>query len=116
VVKWDKLSQTASINTFIDQIVQLMWKTGHSGEVVDNKISQGLSTEIALNWAQVAVKPLLLNQGIYLLLHMGHVLECHRKLRIPGARAEKKGGEKKRGKQKGQSATADTDKQNVCES
>jgi hypothetical protein len=116
VVKWDKLSQTAGIDTFLDQIVQLMWKTGYSGEVVDDKISQGLSTELALDWAKVAVKPALLNERIQLLRHMGHVLERHKKLRTPGAGAEKKGGEKKRAKRKGQSATADTDKQNAGES
>lgn len=111
VVKWDKLSQTAGIDAFLDQIVQLMWKTGYGGEVVDDKISQGLNAELALDWAKVAVKPASLHERIQLIRHMGHVLERHKKLRTPGTGAEKKGGEKKRAKRKGQSATADTEKQ-----
>jgi len=47
---------------------------------------------------------------------MRHVLERHKKLRILMAEAEKTEGEMKRTKQKGQSATADTEKQNPGES
>ena len=115
VVKWDKLSQTAGIDTFLDQVVQLMWKTGYKGEVVDDKISQGLSSELALDWAKVAAKPASLHERIQLIRQMGHVLERHKKLRTPGTGAEKKGGEKKRAKRKGQSATADTEKQTTGE-
>jgi hypothetical protein len=64
----------------------------------------------------VTVKPALLKERIQLLHPMAHVLERHMKLMIPEAVAEKKGGEKKRTKRKGQSATADTDKQNAGKS
>jgi hypothetical protein len=47
VVKWDKLSQIAGIDTFLDQIVQSMWKKGYSGNVGVHKISQGQSAELA---------------------------------------------------------------------
>ena len=115
VVKWDKLSQTAGIDAFLDQVVQLMWKTGYKGEVVDDKISQGLNSELALDWAKVAEKPASLHARIQLIRQMGHVLERHKKLRTPGTGEVKKGGEKKRAKRKGQSATADTEKQNTGE-
>jgi hypothetical protein len=108
VEKWNKLSQTAGIDNFLDQIVQLMWKTGYTGEVVDDKISQNLSAELALDWAKVPVKPPTLHERIQLLRQMGHVLERHKKMRATGTEAEKRGGEKKRAKRKGQSATADT--------
>ena len=77
VVKWDKLSQTSGVDTFLDKVVQLMWKTGYKGEVVDDKISQGLSSELALDWAKVAAKPASLHERIQLIRQMGHVLECH---------------------------------------
>jgi len=75
-----------------------MWKTGYKGEVVDNKISQGLSSELALDWAKVAAKPTSLHERIQLIRQMGLVLERHKKLRTPGTVAEKKGGEKKHAK------------------
>jgi uncharacterized membrane protein YgcG len=112
VAKWNKLTQTAGIDAFLDKIVQLMWKTGYSGEVVDDKISQGLNAELALDWAKVAVKPDTLHERIQLIRHMGHVLERHSKMKAPPVRAEteKKGGEKKSTKRKGQKAPADTEK------
>jgi hypothetical protein len=111
VAKWDKLTQTAGIDAFLDKIVQLMWKTGYSGEVVDDKISQGLNAELALDWAKVAVKPESLHERIQLIRHMGHVLERHQKTRTPVTRTEKKEGEKKKSaKRKGQKASADTEK------
>ena len=88
--------------------MQLMWKTGYTGKVVDDKISQNLSAELALDWAKVPVKPPTLHERIQLLRQMGHVLERHKKMRATGTEAEKRGGEKKRAKRKGQSATADT--------
>src|SRR5260221_4732710 len=45
VAKWDRLIQTAGIDAFLDKIVQLMWKTGYSGEVVDDQISKGLGVD-----------------------------------------------------------------------
>ena len=77
-----------------------MWKTGYKGEVEDDKISQGLSSELALDWAKVAAKPASLHERIQLIRQMGHVLERHKKLRTPSTGAEKKGGEKKRAKRK----------------
>src|SRR6266566_5213762 len=101
VVKWDKLSQTSGVDTFLDQVVQLMWKTGYKGEVVDDKISQGLSSELALDWAQVGAKPASLHERVQLIRQMGHVLERHKNLRTPGTGVVRKGGEKKRAKRKG---------------
>ena len=108
VEKWNRLSQTAGIDTFLDQIVQLMWRTGYTGEVVDDKISQNLNADLALDWAKVLVKPASLHERIQLLRSMGHVLERHKKMRASGTETEKRGGEKKRAKRKGQSTTADT--------
>jgi hypothetical protein len=116
VAKWDKLTQTAGIDAFLDKIVQLMWKTGYSGEVVDDKISQGLNSELALDWAKVPVKPESLHERIQMIRHMGHVLERHKKMRAPVTGTEKKGGDKKSTKRKGQRATADTEKKEAGES
>jgi hypothetical protein len=104
----DRLSQTASIDNFLDQIVQLMWKTGYTGEVVDDKICQNLHADLALDWAKVPVKPLTLHERIQLLRQMGHVLERHKKMRSLGPETEKRGDEKKRAKRKEQSAAAVT--------
>ena len=57
VEKWDKLTQTAGVDTFLDNVFQLMWKTGYTGGVVDEKISRGLIPELAQDWAQVNIKP-----------------------------------------------------------
>jgi len=112
VSKWNKLTQTAGIDAFLDKIVQLMWKTGYSSEVVDDKISQGLNMELALDWAKVAVKPDTLHERIQLIHHMGNILERHSKMKPPpvSAETEKNGGEKKSTKQKRQKAPADTEK------
>ncbi len=115
VAKWDRLTQTAGIDAFLDKIVQLMWKTGYSGEVVDDKISQGLGADLALDWAKVAVKPDSLHERIQLIRHMGHVLERHKKTRPQVTGTEKKGGEKKSAKRKGQRAPADTEKKEAGE-
>ena len=80
-----------------------------------DKIFQGLSSEIALDWAKVAAKPASLHERIQLVRQIGHVLERHKKLRTPGTGAEKKGGEKKHAKRKGQTATAGTEKKNTGE-
>ncbi len=99
----------------MDKIVQLMWKTGYSSEVVDDKISQGLGADLALDWAKVAVKPDSLHERIQLIRHMGHVLERHKKTRPQVTGTEKKGGEKKSAKRKGQRAPADTEKKEAGE-
>jgi hypothetical protein len=79
-----------------------MWKTGYSGKVVEDKISQGLNAELALDWAKVDVKPDTLHERIQFIRHMGHVLVWHSKMKVPPVRdeSEKKGGEKKSTKQK----------------
>jgi len=108
VDKWDRLSQTAGVDNILDQIVQLMWKTGYTGEIVDNKISQNLNTDLALDWGKVLVKSPTLHERIQLLRQMGHVLDQHKKIRASRPKTEKRGGEKKRAKRKGQSAAAGT--------
>jgi hypothetical protein len=89
-----------------------MRETGYSGEVVGYKISQGLNVELALDWAQVTVKSDTLHERIQLIRHMGHVLNRQSKMKAPPVRAEteKKGGEMKSTKQKGQKVCADTQK------
>jgi hypothetical protein len=108
VAKWDRLSQTAGIDNLLDHIVQLMWKTGYTGEVVDDKISQNLYADLALDWAKVPVKPSTLYERIEHLPQMGHVLEHHKKLRASEPETDKRVGDKKRARWKGQNAAADT--------
>jgi hypothetical protein len=75
---------------------------------VDDKISQILNADLALDWTKVPVKPPTLHERIQLLCQMEHVLEWHKKIRASELETEKRGGDKKRAKRKGQSAAADT--------
>jgi hypothetical protein len=108
VNKWDRLSQVAGIDNLLDQIVQLTLKTGYAGEVVDAKILQNLNPDVTVDWTKLPVKPPTLHERIQLLHQMGHVLARHKKITTSGPEIENRGGEKKRAKWKGQSATADT--------
>jgi hypothetical protein len=65
----------------LNQIVKLMWRTGNTGEVGDDKISQNLNADLVHDWAKVPVKPPTLHESIQLLCQMGHVLERHQKMR-----------------------------------
>jgi hypothetical protein len=70
VTKWDKLLQTAGIDNLFDQIVQFMWKTGYTGQVVDDKIFQNLNVDQPLAWDKVPVKRPTLHERIQLLHQM----------------------------------------------
>lgn len=81
VVKWDKLTHTADggIDLCLDQVVQLMWKTGYSGAIVNDKISNNLHNDLKLESAQVASKPGELADRIKMLRRMCKIIEEHQK-------------------------------------
>jgi hypothetical protein len=85
-----------------------MWKTGYTGEVVNDKIFQNINIDRALDLAKSLVKPPTLHERIQFLRQRGQVLECHKQMRTSGSATQKRAGNKNRAKQKGQSAAPNT--------
>lgn len=75
VREWDKLKHKDSVDDFVDEITRLMWLTGYEGQVVQDKVRQGLNSELAMEWAKVARKPRDLGEQLALLRDMGHAME-----------------------------------------
>ena len=108
VREWDKLRHRDSIDDFIDELSRLMWLTGYEGEVVGDKIREGLNDTMALEWAKVAQKPREIGEQLVVLRDMGHAIEDatrHRKPKQQQQQQSAKGsqpqGQQEKGKGKG---------------
>jgi len=90
---WDRLKHKESIDDFIDELSRLMWLTGYEGEVVEDKIPQGLNDTMALEWAKVARKPYELGDQLALLRDMGHAIEDATRHRKKPQQGQQQGGQ-----------------------
>ena len=91
VAQWDALTHTleGGIDSFLNSIVQLMWKTGYEGTQVDDKITASLHEELGLSWALYTSKPVTLIERVVALWELGNTHEKHRKKRTPVAPSTK---------------------------
>lgn len=90
VREWDRLKHKDAIDDFVDEITLLMWLTGYEGEVIEDKIRQGLNSEMALEWAKVSRKPQDIGEQLALLRDMGHAIEdVHNQRRPKGGQGDK---------------------------
>ncbi|KAH0609979.1 uncharacterized protein H6S33_012525 [Morchella sextelata] len=86
VAHWNTLTHTArgGIDLFLNTIIQLMWKTGYEGQLVDDKINNSLLPDLGMSWALFNPKPKSLMEWIAALRELGHTHE-----RYQGMAAEK---------------------------
>ncbi|KAH0609341.1 uncharacterized protein H6S33_012827 [Morchella sextelata] len=86
VAQWNTLTHTArgGIDLFLNTIIQLMWKTGYEGQLVDDKINNSLLPDLGMSWALFNPKPKSLMERIAALRELGHTHE-----RYQGLAAEK---------------------------
>ncbi|KAH0603704.1 uncharacterized protein H6S33_007363, partial [Morchella sextelata] len=86
VAHWNTLTHTArgGIDLFLNTIIQLMWKTGYKGQLVDDKINNSLLPDLGMSWALFNPKPKSLMERIAALRELGHTHE-----RYQGLAAEK---------------------------
>lgn len=91
---WDRLKHKESIDDFIDELSRLMWLTGYEGEVVEDKIREGLNDMMALEWAKVARKPYEIGDQLSLLRDMGHAIEDATRHRKPKGNQQQQQGDK----------------------
>ncbi|KAH0608947.1 uncharacterized protein H6S33_001175, partial [Morchella sextelata] len=86
VAQWNTLTHTArgGIDLFLNTIIQLMWKTGYEGQLVDDKIHNSLLPDLGMSWALFNPKPKSLMEWIAALRELGHTHE-----RYQGMAAEK---------------------------
>ncbi|KAH0613226.1 uncharacterized protein H6S33_009606 [Morchella sextelata] len=86
VAQWNALTHTArgGIDLFLNTIIQLMWKTGYEGQLVDDKIHNSLLPDLGMSWALFNPKPKSLMERIAALRELGHTHE-----RYQGMAAEK---------------------------
>ncbi|KAH0613221.1 uncharacterized protein H6S33_009601 [Morchella sextelata] len=66
VAQWNTLTHTArgGIDLFLNTIIQLMWKTGYEGQLVDDKIHNSLLPDLGMSWALFNPKPKSLMERI----------------------------------------------------
>ena len=58
VLEWNRLRhRDGHIDDFLDRIIALTYATGYSGDMVLDKIKEGLTDEMRRNWAMVQNKP-----------------------------------------------------------
>jgi len=58
VLEWNRLRhKEGHIDEFLDRILNLMYAIGYSGDIVKDKIKEGLTDEMRKNWALVQNKP-----------------------------------------------------------
>ncbi|KAH0611252.1 uncharacterized protein H6S33_011679 [Morchella sextelata] len=86
VAHWNTLTHTArgGIDLVLSTIIQLMWKTGYEGQLVDDKIKNSLLPDLGMSWALFNPKPKSLMERIAALRELEHTHE-----RYQGLAAEK---------------------------
>ena len=63
VLEWNRLHhRNGNIDYFLDRIHALMYATNYTGEMVIDKIKEGLTEEMRRNWALVQNKPTLVTE------------------------------------------------------
>lgn len=75
VAQWGKLQQTGKIDTFLDELERLRWITGYTGDVIKDKLKEGLSEELGRDWAKLEPKPEDIDLQIAKVRSMGHKIE-----------------------------------------
>ena len=113
VLEWNRLCHhKGNIDYFLDRIHALMYVTNYTGEMVIDKIKEGLTNKMRRNWALVQNKPTLVTEYMAALRAFAHEIEqtnnYSRQNRAggsgeaaePSPRKEKKGKEKREKKEK----------------
>ena len=113
VLEWNRLRhRNGNIDYFLDRIHALMYATNYTGEMVIDKIKEGLTDEMRRNWALVQNKPKPVMEYMAALRAFAHEIEqtdnYSRQNRArgsgeatePSPRKEKKGKEKREKKEK----------------
>ena len=75
VYQWHELKHTDLIDDFLDSLTNLMWPTGYTEEIPNDKLNRGLNREVGLAWAQTPQKPRALHEQMALVNDIGHSLE-----------------------------------------
>ena len=76
VVEWNRLRhQEGKIDAFLDRLIHLTYATGYSGDMVIDKIKEGLTDTMRRNWALVQNKPKDTSEYIAALRAFGHEIE-----------------------------------------
>ena len=112
-MEWNRLRhRNGNIDYCLDRIHTLMYATNYMGEMVIDKIKEGLTNEMQRNWALVQNKPTLVTEYMVALRAFTHEIKqtdnYSRQNRArgsgeaaePSPRKEKKGKEKKENKEK----------------
>ena len=102
VLEWNRLRhREGQIDKFLDRISTLQWLTGYAGEVVKDKIKEGLTEEMRKEWARVQPKPESLPQYMASLRAMAHEIEQNADYSKMRSRGENSEPVPKKGKGKG---------------
>ena len=76
MLEWNRLRhRNGNIDYFLDRIHALMYATNYMGEMVINKIKEGLIDEMRRNWALVQNKPKPIMENMAALRALGHEIE-----------------------------------------
>jgi hypothetical protein len=72
VREFEKLEHSKRIDAFLDELTRLIWQTGYSDDVVNDRISRSLNEELSKDWSKVQDKPDSLAGRLIRLREMGH--------------------------------------------
>ena len=76
VQEWNRLHHhDSNIDYFLDQIHNLIYATGYTGEMVKDKIKEGLTDKMLRNWAMVQGKPEKIDPYMDALRKFAHEIE-----------------------------------------
>jgi hypothetical protein len=76
VLEWNRLRhRDGNIDGFLDRIIMLSYATGYSGDMVLDKIKEGLTDEMRRNWAMVQNKPTAVPEYLAALRAYAHEIE-----------------------------------------
>jgi len=76
VLEWNRLRhRDGHIDDFLDRIIALTYATGYSGDMVLDKVKEGLTDEMRRNWAMVQNKPTRVPEYLASLRAYAHEIE-----------------------------------------
>src|SRR5947209_471904 len=76
VLEWNRLRhREGQIDNFLDRIITLAYATGYSGDMVIDKVKEGLTDTMRASWAMVQNKPKDVSEYMAALRAFGHEIE-----------------------------------------
>lgn len=91
VKQFEELRHSSSIDTYLDELIRLMWQTGYTDDVVKDKIRRSLNEELSKDWSKVLDKPDTLSGWLVKLREMGHSNEAWAEEHKPRSSSSKAG-------------------------